>query len=76
MLEFSDQTGVVTTASGQSYRSAGSPTLFARLARIVLWDGKFALAVDDDLDPADALPRLPVDDAGRWPRSSRSAWAW
>ncbi|MCK6572385.1 MMPL family transporter [Myxococcota bacterium] len=45
MLEFSDQTGVITTASGQEYRSAGSPTLFARLARIVLWDGKFALIV-------------------------------
>ena len=43
MLEFADQTGVVTTASGKEFRSAGAPTLFARLARIVLWDGKFAL---------------------------------
>jgi len=40
MLEFADQTGVITTASGHEYRSAGLPTLFAKLARIVLWDGK------------------------------------
>jgi hypothetical protein len=42
MLEFSDQTGVVTTASGQSYRSAGSPTLFARLARMGIQQSQIA----------------------------------
>ena len=40
MLEFADQTSVITTASGHEYRSAGLPILFAKLARIVLWDGK------------------------------------
>ncbi|MBI5510778.1 MAG: MMPL family transporter [Deltaproteobacteria bacterium] len=40
MIEFADQTGVITTASGREYRSAGLPNLFAKLARIVLWDGK------------------------------------
>lgn len=43
MLEFADQTGVIKTASGREYRSAGAPTLFAKLARIVLFDGKLAL---------------------------------
>ena len=43
MLEFSDQTSVITTESGHQYHSAGSPILFARLARIVLWDGKITV---------------------------------
>ncbi len=43
MLEFADQTHVIKTASGREYRSAGLPILFARLARIVLWDGKITV---------------------------------
>lgn len=40
MLDFVDETTVITTASGKQFRSAGPPMLYARLARIVLWDGK------------------------------------
>ncbi|HZA49533.1 MAG TPA: MMPL family transporter [Myxococcaceae bacterium] len=40
LLQFSDQTAAITTASGKTFRSAGLATLYAKLARIVLWDGK------------------------------------
>ncbi len=40
MLEFSDQTSVIRTEDGREFRSAGLPVLYAKLARIVLWDGK------------------------------------
>jgi uncharacterized protein len=45
MLAFSDQTSTITTSSGRQYRSAGAPILFARLARIVLWDGKVTVVL-------------------------------
>lgn len=41
MLKFSDETAVIHTKTGHEYRSAGLPILYAKLARIVLWDGKF-----------------------------------
>lgn len=43
MLEFADQTAVIHTERGREYRSAGLPILYAKLARIVLWDGKITL---------------------------------
>ncbi|WP_224361448.1 efflux RND transporter permease subunit [Hyalangium versicolor] len=43
MLQFADQTGVIKTASGHEYRSAGAAQLYARLARIVLKDGQLTV---------------------------------
>ncbi len=43
MIEFADQTTVITTDNGHVYRSAGLPVLYAKLARIVLWDGKLTV---------------------------------
>jgi hypothetical protein len=43
MLDFADQTHVITTASGHEYRSAGLPILYAKLARMVLHDGQLAV---------------------------------
>jgi uncharacterized protein len=43
MLEFADQTINIVTKSGHVYHSAGTPILMARLARIVLWDGKLTV---------------------------------
>ncbi|MHB8877052.1 MAG: MMPL family transporter, partial [Myxococcaceae bacterium] len=43
MLEFADQTTNITTASGKVYHAAGLPILFAKLARIVLFDGKLTV---------------------------------
>ncbi|HET6345188.1 MAG TPA: MMPL family transporter, partial [Myxococcota bacterium] len=40
MLQFADQTSTITTAAGHTYHGAGSPILFATLARIVLFDGR------------------------------------
>jgi len=40
MLQFSDQTHLIHTKSGHEYRAAGLPILYAKLARIVLFDGK------------------------------------
>ncbi len=40
MIEFADQTTVITTDNGHVYRAAGLPVLYAKLANIVLWDGK------------------------------------
>ena len=43
LLQFADQTATITTASGKTFRSAGLATLYAKLARIVLWDGKLTV---------------------------------
>jgi hypothetical protein len=43
MLQFADQTSVIKTASGKEFRSAGAAQLYARLARIVLSDGKWTV---------------------------------
>ncbi|MBN1207953.1 MAG: MMPL family transporter [Myxococcaceae bacterium] len=43
MLQFADETGVIKTASGKEYRSAGAAQLYARLARIVLKDGQLTV---------------------------------
>lgn len=43
MLQFADQTAVIKTASGKEYRSAGAAQLYAKLARIVLSDGKWTV---------------------------------
>ncbi len=45
MLQFNDEVEEIKTKAGATYRSAGSPILFAKLARIVLWDGKFTVAL-------------------------------
>ncbi|MEK6606920.1 MAG: MMPL family transporter, partial [Myxococcota bacterium] len=45
MLRFADQVETLRTADGATYHAAGSPILFAKLARIVLWDGKLTLAL-------------------------------
>lgn len=43
LLKFADETSVITTASGKQFRSAGLATLYAKLARIVLFDGKLTV---------------------------------
>jgi predicted RND superfamily exporter protein len=43
MLKFADQIGVIHTDQGHQFRAAGSSTLYARLARMVLADGKLTL---------------------------------
>lgn len=43
MLQFADETGVIKTASGKEFRSAGAAQLYARLARIVLKDGQLTV---------------------------------
>ncbi|MBN1962560.1 MAG: MMPL family transporter [Deltaproteobacteria bacterium] len=43
LLVFADQTGVIRTNSGREFRSAGLSILYAKLARMVIWDGKLAL---------------------------------
>lgn len=40
MLAFADETRIITGKSGTQYQSAGLALLYAKLARIVLWDGK------------------------------------
>ena len=40
LLVFAQQVRTIETADGQVFRGAGSATLYAKLARIVLWDGK------------------------------------
>lgn len=42
-LKFSDETAVIRTKSGKEFRSAGAPILYAKLARIVLADGRLTL---------------------------------
>jgi predicted RND superfamily exporter protein len=43
MLQFADETNIIKTASGKEFRSAGAAPLYARLARIVLADGKLTV---------------------------------
>ncbi|MGQ0508000.1 MAG: MMPL family transporter, partial [Myxococcaceae bacterium] len=43
MLQFADQTTVIRTDEGHTFRAAGLPVLYAKLARIVLWDGKITV---------------------------------
>src|SRR5262249_18764498 len=40
MLKFADEVEEIVASNGTAYHSAGVPILFAKLARIVLWDGK------------------------------------
>ncbi|MDC0710688.1 MMPL family transporter [Stigmatella sp. ncwal1] len=43
MLQFADETSVIHTASGKAFRASGSAQLYARLARIVLADGRLTV---------------------------------
>ncbi|MBL8950111.1 MAG: MMPL family transporter [Myxococcaceae bacterium] len=43
MLAFKDQVREIKTASGKTYRSAGLTILYAKLAEMVLFDGKFTV---------------------------------
>jgi hypothetical protein len=43
MLQFADETSLIKTASGKEFRAAGAAPLYARLARIVLADGKLTV---------------------------------
>lgn len=43
MLQFSDETAEIKTKEGNTWRSAGAPILYAKLARIVLFDGKLSV---------------------------------
>ncbi|MBX5483423.1 MAG: MMPL family transporter [Myxococcaceae bacterium] len=45
LLKFANETAVITAASGHQYRSAGLATLYAKLARIVLFDGKLTVVL-------------------------------
>src|SRR6185436_20165559 len=45
MLEFADEVHTITTASGHQYYGAGLPILYAKLARIVLFDGKLTVVL-------------------------------
>lgn len=45
MLKFADQIGTIRTANGHEYHAAGTSTLYARLARIVLHDGKVTVVL-------------------------------
>ncbi|SET74333.1 efflux RND transporter permease subunit [Stigmatella erecta] len=43
MLQFADETSVIHTASGKTFRASGSAQLYSRLARIVLADGRLTV---------------------------------
>ena len=45
MLRFADEVETLRTAEGREYHAAGLPILFAKLARIVLWDAKLTVAL-------------------------------
>jgi len=45
MLAFADEVEDIHTPDGELYHAAGAPILFAHLARIVLWDGRFSVAL-------------------------------
>lgn len=45
MLKFAEEVEEIQTADGETYNAAGMPILFAKLARIVLFDGKFSVAL-------------------------------
>jgi hypothetical protein len=44
MLRFADEVETITTPAGRTYHAAGAPILFAKLARIVLHDGRATVA--------------------------------
>ncbi len=44
-LKFADEISVIRSASGEEYRAAGLPLLYAKLARMVLFDGKLTLVL-------------------------------
>jgi predicted RND superfamily exporter protein len=43
LIKFADATNIIKGKSGKEYRGAGLPILYAKLARIVLWDGKMTV---------------------------------
>jgi hypothetical protein len=45
MLRFADEVETLRTHDGREYHAAGLPILFAKLARIVLWDAKQTVAL-------------------------------
>jgi len=45
LMRFAHEVGVIHTKEGKSYRSAGLATLYAKLAEIVLFDGKLTVAL-------------------------------
>lgn len=45
MLAFADEVEDIHTPDGQLYHAAGAPILFAHLAKIVLFDGRFSVAL-------------------------------
>ncbi|MBP46494.1 MAG: export protein [Myxococcales bacterium] len=45
MLAFADQVEAITTPKGDTFHSAGTPIMFAKLARIVLHDARTTVAV-------------------------------
>lgn len=45
LIKFADQTTVITGKSGKKYQSAGLAILYAKLARIVLWDGQLTVVL-------------------------------
>lgn len=45
MLAFADQVETIKTPDGKEYHAAGTPILFAKLARIVLHDARFTVGV-------------------------------
>ncbi|MBL9038204.1 MAG: MMPL family transporter [Archangium sp.] len=45
LLAFADETHIITGKSGKEYQAAGLATVYARLARIVLFDGKLTVVL-------------------------------
>lgn len=45
LLAFNREVDVITTAAGETFRSAGLAVLFGKLAEIVLWDGKVTVVL-------------------------------
>ncbi len=45
MLRFADEVERIEAGDGGTYNAAGAPILFAKLARIVLYDGKFSVVL-------------------------------
>jgi predicted RND superfamily exporter protein len=43
LLAFADETNTITGASGKQYQGSGLAVVYAKLARIVLWDGKLTV---------------------------------
>ncbi len=45
LIHFADETAIIKGVSGKEYRAAGLAILYAKLARIVLWDGKLTVVL-------------------------------